>query len=200
MSSGSGLRGLRKKPFPHYESLCDIFLQDRANGKDAGTPADEEEEIEADANDNFNLDGDGLNGLDGFFDGDNDTDATLTNEHTPSHANSTTRVTESGKKKRRRQSDGFVSSMGNIAGAFNKFVDGTMGLMDKMATALTYNQENETATRVVEELTKLDALNVHQMLNAANIINSDSSKSALFLALKPEIRLFWVYKLLNHEG
>ncbi|KAK9273241.1 hypothetical protein L1049_018048 [Liquidambar formosana] len=40
-------RGLRNKPFPHYDTFLEIFGKDRANGLGATTPAAEEEAIKS---------------------------------------------------------------------------------------------------------------------------------------------------------
>ncbi|KAK9286158.1 hypothetical protein L1049_014540 [Liquidambar formosana] len=47
-------KGLFRKPFPHYDTLIEIFGKDRANGLGATTPAAEEEAIEASAANDFN--------------------------------------------------------------------------------------------------------------------------------------------------
>ncbi|KAK9289302.1 hypothetical protein L1049_007457 [Liquidambar formosana] len=47
-------KGLRNKPFPHYDTLLEIFGKDRVNGLGVTTPAAEEEAIKAIATNEFN--------------------------------------------------------------------------------------------------------------------------------------------------
>ncbi|VVA26458.1 PREDICTED: At2g29880 [Prunus dulcis] len=51
-------KGLRNKPFPHYDTLVEVFGKDRANGKGAEGPAEVIEDLTD--NNTFNFEGDGL--------------------------------------------------------------------------------------------------------------------------------------------
>ncbi|KAI3850410.1 hypothetical protein MKX03_023362, partial [Papaver bracteatum] len=180
-------KGLWMKPFPHYDALLDIYMKDRATGSNAAAPADEEEEIERN---DYNNDGDNEDDDDDNDDGDEGRSELGNNSNTQNTND------QSDKRKRRRPTDGFVSNLGSISKSFEKFVDGTMGYMEKMAAALTHNHDNDNASKVLEELNKLYELTLEQVVTAANIIIASPSKSAIFLALPHEMRMYWVMRTL----
>ncbi|KAM7495614.1 hypothetical protein LguiB_030223 [Lonicera macranthoides] len=177
-------RGLRNKPFPHYNVLIEIYGKDRANGDGAIDPQEEEDVIRA----NFHcLDDDEIlpnDGLDGI-------EVSSTQEYrTPS--------TNRGRgTKRKKVTDGFNASLGDMASSFKKFVECTNANLDKLANGLYVNHENELGKKVVDELSNMEGLDEEDVIKAANIIVGDGPKCSLLFALKPSMKVTWVLKLIG---
>ncbi|KAM7522226.1 hypothetical protein LguiA_012128 [Lonicera macranthoides] len=177
-------KGLRNKPFPHYNVLIEIYGKDRANGDGAIDPQEEEDVIRA----NFHcLDDDEIlpnDGLDGI-------EVSSTQEHrTPS-------INRGKGTKRPKVTDGFNASLGVMASSFKKFVECTNANLDKLANGLYVNHENELGKKVVDELSNMEGLDEEDVIKAANIIVGDGPKCSLLFALKPSMKVTWVLKLIG---
>ncbi|KAK9289277.1 hypothetical protein L1049_017753 [Liquidambar formosana] len=133
-------KGLRNKPFPHYDTLLEIFGKDRANGLGATTPATEEEAIEAAAANECNA---STQFDDGGFEGIEVSSA----QPQPSPAGPSQVGTSQHKRK---SADGFARGIVEVSSSIKKLVDGTMVYLDRLGTALS--EESTTKKQVAEEL------------------------------------------------
>ncbi|KAK9274486.1 hypothetical protein L1049_021734 [Liquidambar formosana] len=161
-------RGLRNKPFPHYDTLLEIFGKDRANGLGATTPAAEEEAIES-------TEATAANDIDqsiAFEEGLDGIDFSSTQPQPL-----TQRALQ---QKTRKSTDGWIRGMLEVSSSINKLVDGTMVYLDKIGNALT--EESNSNKLVAEELRKIDGLTTGQLMRASERIIGCASLTNLFLS------------------
>ncbi|KAK9950015.1 hypothetical protein M0R45_005521 [Rubus argutus] len=174
-------KGLRLKPFIHYDSLVEAFGRDRANGLGAEGPAEVAEDLNND-NDFLDLEGDGLP--------ENVVPTPTT--RTPTSAPNPTRT-------RKRARDAYSQCLGDMASTIRSFVEVTKTHLETMKEVLLSDQTtSEKRGKLVEELMKIEGLGDYDVLEAAAAIIGDDSKIELFFSLPDNLKRQWIYKLLNH--
>ncbi|KAM7497880.1 hypothetical protein LguiA_022294 [Lonicera macranthoides] len=179
-------KGLRNKYFPHYNALIEIYGKDRATGEGAIDPIGEEDIIRANIH-NISENDDDINTSEGI-------EVSSTENH---HTSSTSRTKG---RKRAKTSDGYSSSLGEIATSFKTFVQSTNENIDKLANAICMNHETELGKKVVESLKSIDGLTRADVIKAASMIIGDTPKCSLFLALEPsDDKLSWVRELIGRK-
>ncbi|KAM5548341.1 hypothetical protein ABKV19_002341 [Rosa sericea] len=173
-------KGLRLKPFIHYDSLVEAFGRDRANGLGAEGPAEANEDVN---NDNEFVD------LEGPAEAENIVPTPAT--RTISSASNSTRT-------RKRARDAYAQCLGDMASTLRSFVDVTKTHLETMKEVLLNDHAASTKRgKLVEELMKIEGLNDYDVLEAAAIIIGDDSKIELLFSLPDNLKSQWIYKLLN---
>ncbi|XP_050387252.1 uncharacterized protein At2g29880-like [Argentina anserina] len=179
MISHKDAKGLRLRPFIHYDHLVEAFGKDRANRLKTEGLAEVEENLNND-DESLDLEGDGL------AEDVVPTPAT----HTPSAPSAT--------QTRKRPRDAYYQCLGDMASTLRSFVDVTKTHLETMKEVLL--KENSTSMKrgkLVEELMKIDGMNDLLVLDAATNIIKDDSKVELFFSLPDNLKGQMVYNLLN---
>jgi hypothetical protein len=174
-------KGLRLKPFIHYDSLVEAFGRDRANGLGAEGPAEADEDVNND-NEYVDLEGDGLA----------ENNIPTPGIGTPACASNSTRS-------RKRARDAYSQCLGDMANTLRSFVDVTKAHLETMQGVLmNEHATSERRAKLVEELMKIEGLDDYDVLEAAAIIIGDDSKIELLFSLPNNLKSQWIHKLLNH--
>ncbi|KAL6285899.1 hypothetical protein ACE6H2_010289 [Prunus campanulata] len=172
-------KGLRNKPFPHYDTLVEVFGKDRANGKGAEGPAEVIEDLTD--NSTFNFEGDGLD----------DINFSSPTTQTPICPPST-------RPNKRARNDNWSQSMADMASTLRSFVDVTKTHLETVKCVLmSENATSERRGKIVDELQKIQGLSDMDVIDAAAAIISDDAKIDLLFTLPDNLKIQWVKKLLH---
>ncbi|XP_062020654.1 uncharacterized protein LOC133737011 [Rosa rugosa] len=173
-------KGLRMKPFIHYDSLIEAFGRDRANGLGAEGPAEADEDLN---NENNYADIE-ENGLD---------EITVPSSVTRNSANPPSART------RKRARDADSQCLGDMASTLRSFVDVTKAHLETMQGVLMNEHvTSERRGKLVEELMKIEGINDYDVIEAAAAIIGDDSKIDLLFSLPDNLKSQWIHKLLGH--
>ncbi|XP_040363164.1 uncharacterized protein LOC121049557 [Rosa chinensis] len=173
-------KGLRLKPFIHYDSLVEAFGRDRANGLGAEGPAEADEDLNND-NEFVDLEGEGLP--------ENIVPTPAT--HTTSSASNSTRT-------RKRARDAYAQCLGDMVSTLRSFVDMTKTHLETMKVLLNDHATSTKRGKLVKELMKIEGLNDYDVSEVAATIIGDDSKIELLFSLPDSLKSQWIDKLLNH--
>ncbi|KAK9278316.1 hypothetical protein L1049_027881 [Liquidambar formosana] len=173
-------KGLCNKPFPHYDTLLEIFGKDRANGLRATTLAQEEETIKATAANEGGQSTQYNDGLDGIEVSSTQPQASPTG---------------CSQQKARKSSDGWTRGIFEVPSLIKNLVDGTMVYLDKIGNAMS--EDSTMKKEVAAELQKIDGLTLTDIMNAGKDIITDSYLSTMFLSLPEEKRREMVLEVLK---
>ncbi|KAK9279960.1 hypothetical protein L1049_013644 [Liquidambar formosana] len=180
-------KGLRNKPFPHYDTLLEIFGKDRANRLGTTTPVAKEEAIEAAAANECNA---STQFDDGGFEGIEVSSAQP--QRSPAG------VSQVGTSQHKRKSaDGFARGIIEVSSSIKKLVDETMVYLDRLGTALS--EESTTKKQVAKELQKIPRLTLTEVLDAGKDISADTYMYAVFFNLPDDKRKEMVAEVLRRH-
>ncbi|XP_062080595.1 uncharacterized protein LOC133785364 [Humulus lupulus] len=154
IKSHSNAKGLRNRPFPHYEDLVTVFGKDRANGQGAMGFSKTVDEIDKEVDNDANSEFDPLSPIDD-----------LIGNATNSHTNTATTSAQSSKKsrKRSRNEDPLVEVLTDTVKKFGDIQAVAGDSIRRIADCFQFEKEGATRRmKVFDELKQIDGLKNEQ--------------------------------------
>lgn len=172
-------KGLRNKPFPLFDRLGYIFGKDRATGVAAETPADAMEDLDAGLNENITS--------------EDVIPESVTNQASPPTHNA-------GRRKRKRNSDGWSTGLQDMANVLNAFVESNNKNFEAFNDNIRANCVSKNRKQVLEELNKMTSLNARDRVFLVRKIAEHADYVNIFLSMSEEERTEFVVQLLGEPS
>ncbi|PON50284.1 Myb/SANT-like domain containing protein [Trema orientale] len=170
--------GWKRRPFPLYEKLMNIYGTDRANGQGAETPVDMVEDI----NRNHVIDDMG-------------------DEEESLNQTSSTNSTASSRRKRKKPSDNISEGLRKLAESFDKMMEKSNEQVEKTVEVIVESarkKEHDQHNFMWEELTRLE-IPVEVCIDALDIIVAKPWTISIFNSLSDEKKVEFVMSLLRKK-
>ncbi|XP_062103796.1 uncharacterized protein LOC133814909 [Humulus lupulus] len=187
IKSHPNAKGIRNRPFPHYEDLVTVFGKDRANGQGAMGFSETVDEIDKEVDNDANSEFDPLSPIDD-----------LTGNATNNHTNTAATSAQSSKKsrKRSRNEDPLVEVLTDTVKKFGDIQTVAGDSIRRIADCFEFETEGATRRmKVFDELKQIDGLTNEQRVKAGKLLVQNQAYIDFLFTLDDEFKLGFILGL-----